>query len=173
MLDILKHSHSSPERTADKTHEHVYKTSSSSSDSDQEPLVSQLKASESSDFSEPAPKLPRTVGSQPKRASTPRSAGMMIAESLGKIADRVVTTQAAQPPSVHQTDHEIVGQAVETLDRDYACRWDPSDIAVAYDIVSVPSKAFLFNRMAHTPSRDAWLQRQIAQSMSTSSSLFS
>ena len=173
LLDILKHSQASPERIADKQHEHDHQTESSSSDSDQDPLVSQLKASENSDSSEPAPKRPRTVCSQPKRASTPRSAGMMIAESLGKIADRVGTNQAVQPPSVHQTDHEVVGRAVEILDRDYASRWDPSDIAVAYDIISVPSKAFLFNRMAHMPSRDAWLQRQIAQSTCASSSLFS
>ena len=164
---ILKHSHLSPERNADKTHEHVHTTSFSSGYSYQDPLVSKLKANKSSDSSEPAPKGPRTVGSQPKRASTPQNAGMMVAESLGKIADSVVATQAAQSPSVYQTDHDIVGQAFEILNRDYASRWDPSDIAVAYDIVSVPSKAILFKRIAHMPSRDAWVKRQIAQSMST------
>ena len=63
-----------------------------------------MKASESSDSSEPAPKRPRTVGSHQTRASTLRSAGIMIATSFGKIADRVVTTQAAHLPlSIKQT----------------------------------------------------------------------
>ena len=94
---------------------------------------------------------------------------MMIASTLEKRSERIGMqggSVAAAPsnPSLSTlpaAEQSVTETALAIIRREFVDAWPADDVTVAFDVVSDPKRAFLFTRMTHTASRQAWLRRQI------------
>jgi hypothetical protein len=106
-------------------------------------------------------KKSRSAGGDKPKASTPRSAGLIIANSLAQLVQN--HGQSNKDLSAgNRSDHSYIGKAMEILTRCYMAVLSPHEMAVAFDVLSDPKKAYLFTIMPEADARDEWVTRQIA-----------